>query len=110
MVGPRRPSAASQHSAVSTASAGIAARVVSMPSTDLFDVQDASYREAVLPEGPVRVAVEAASDFGWERYVGRDGAVIGMRGFGASAPADDLYRHYGITAEGVAEAVRRRLG
>ena len=88
---------------------GIPARVVSMPSTDLFDIQDASYREAVLPEGPARIAVEAASDFGWERYVGRDGAIIGIRGFGASAPAGDLYRHYGITAERVAEAVRRRL-
>jgi transketolase len=83
---------------------GIAAAVVSMPCWRLFEQQDAAYRAAVLGAAP-RVAVEAASGFGWERYVGPDGAMIGMTGFGASAPADQLYPHFGITAEKVVEAV-----
>ncbi|PPJ43258.1 MULTISPECIES: transketolase [unclassified Pseudoxanthomonas] len=84
---------------------GIKTRVVSMPSTDVFDRQDAAYREAVLPKAVrKRVAVEAAiADF-WGKYVGLDGAVIGMTTFGASAPADALYKHFGITAEAVVEA------
>ncbi|KAF1726422.1 transketolase [Pseudoxanthomonas japonensis] len=86
---------------------GIKTRVVSMPSTDVFDRQDAAYREAVLPKAVrKRVAVEAAiSDF-WGKYVGLDGAVIGMTTFGASAPADALYKHFGITAEAVVEAAK----
>ncbi|KRA51547.1 transketolase [Pseudoxanthomonas sp. Root630] len=84
---------------------GLKTRVVSMPSTDVFDRQDAAYREAVLPKAVrKRVAVEAAiADF-WGKYVGLDGAVIGMMTFGASAPADALYKHFGITAEAVVEA------
>jgi len=86
---------------------GIATAVVSLPCWALFDAQDAAYRVAVLGTG-VRIAVEAASPFGWERYVGDAGNVIGMTGFGASAPAEDLYRHFGITADAVAAAVRAR--
>ncbi|MBA3929272.1 transketolase [Pseudoxanthomonas japonensis] len=86
---------------------GLKTRVVSMPSTDVFDRQDAAYREAVLPKAVrKRVAVEAAiADF-WGKYVGLDGAVIGMATFGASAPADALYKHFGITADAVVEAAK----
>ncbi|KRG70060.1 transketolase [Pseudoxanthomonas dokdonensis] len=82
-------------------------RVVSMPSTDVFDRQSAEYRESVLPKAVrKRVAVEAAiADF-WGKYVGLDGAVVGMHSFGASAPADELYKHFGITVEAVVEAAR----
>ena len=87
---------------------GKAAAVVSLPCWELFDAEDASYRKSVLGSAP-RVAVEAASPFGWERYVGEDGAIIGMRTFGASAPAEALYPHFGITAEKVAEAALARI-
>jgi transketolase len=87
---------------------GIPTRVVSLPCWELFEEQPAAYREEVLPEScRVRVAVEAASAFGWERYVGRCGVILSMKGFGASAPADRLMAHFGFTAERVAEAVRR---
>jgi len=89
---------------------GIAARVVSMPSTSVFDRQDAGYCDAVLPPGLPAVAVEAAHPDFWRKYVGRRGAVVGIATFGESAPAADLYRHFGITAEAVADAVRRLLG
>jgi transketolase len=79
-----------------------------MACWELFDRQDEAYRGAVLGAAP-RVAVEAASPFGWERYVGTSDAVVGMTGFGASAPAEDLYRHFGITAESVAAAVKARV-
>ncbi len=88
---------------------GVPTRVVSMPCWELFERLDREGRDAVLGPGTVRVAVEAAATFGWDRYVGADGAVIGMTGFGASAPAADLYRHFGVTAEAVAEAVKARL-
>jgi transketolase len=87
---------------------GKSAAVVSLPCWELFDAEDVSYRKSVLGSAP-RVAVEAASPFGWDRYVGEDGVVIGMRSFGASAPAEDLYRHFGITAEKVAEAALSRI-
>ena len=84
---------------------GIKTRVVSMPSTDVFDRQDAAYREAVLPKAVrKRVAVEAATRDFWRKYVGLDGEVIGMTTFGASAPADALYKHFGITVDAVVEA------
>ncbi len=86
---------------------GIPTRVVSLPCWELFEEQPAGYREEVLPEScKVRVAVEAAAPFGWERYVGRCGRVVAMKGFGASAPADRLMAHFGFTVEQVAEAVR----
>ncbi|MGE4278411.1 MAG: transketolase [Magnetospirillum sp.] len=88
---------------------GVAAAVVSMPCWELFDKQSKEYRASVLGEGTVRIAVEALTTFGWERYVGLDGAVIGMTGFGASAPADKLYAHFGITAQAVADAALARL-
>ncbi|RMD90693.1 MAG: transketolase [Alphaproteobacteria bacterium] len=91
---------------------GVPTQVVSMPCQELFAIQDAGYVSRVLGhgiDGVVRVAVEAAVSFGWERYVGPDGAFIGMTGFGASAPAADLYRHFGITTEAIVEAVRKRL-
>jgi transketolase len=87
----------------------IGARVVSMPSTELFDEQDEDYRARVLDSGTVKVAIEAASPFGWERYIGRAGAFIGMHGFGASAPYKVLYEKFGITAEAAAEAALARL-
>jgi transketolase len=86
---------------------GIPTAVVSLPCWQLFDAQDQGYRERVLGTG-VRLAVEAASPFGWERYVGDAANVIGMTGFGASAPSDDLYRHFGITAAAVAAAAKAR--
>ena len=89
---------------------GVPTRLVSLPCWALFDQQDESYRRNVLGDaGAVRVAVEAASPLGWDRYVGPAGSTVGMRGFGASAPAKDLYAHFGITAEAVVAAVRARL-
>jgi len=78
----------------------VEAAVVSMPCWQLFDRQEATYRGSVLGEAPF-VAVEAAVRFGWDRYIGRAGGFVGMTGFGASAPAADLYKHFGITAEAV---------
>ncbi len=79
-----------------------------MPCFELFDAQDAGYRDEVLGSG-VRIAIEAASPFGWARYVGDESNVVGMTGFGASAPAPALYEHFGITPERVVELARRRL-
>ncbi len=91
------------------AEAGIAVRVVSMPSTNVFDRQDAAWKASVLPAGVPRVAVEAGVTDGWYKYVGLDGAVIGLDRFGESAPAGELFKHFGITAEAVAQAVRIRV-
>ncbi len=88
---------------------GVPARVVSLPCWELFDEQDAEYRQAVLGPGTVRVAIEAGCAMGWDRYVGPDGAFVGMTGFGASAPAVDLYEHFGITAAAVVAAALGRL-
>lgn len=85
---------------------GLDVRVVSMPSWELFEKQDASYKEKVLPVSVTnRVSIEAGSIFGWERYVGSNGKVIGMNSFGESAPYEELYKHFGITTEAVVEAV-----
>ena len=87
---------------------GLAAAVVSMPSWELFAQQNDSYRNEVMGgEGTVRVACEAATSFGWERWLGNKGEFIGMKGFGASGKAADLYKHFGITAEAIAAAARR---
>jgi transketolase len=88
---------------------GIDASVVSMPCWELFEAQTEEYRARVLGAGAPRVAVEAACRLGWDRYIGVDGAMVGMDGFGGSAPAADLYAHFGITAEAVAEAARHCL-
>jgi transketolase len=90
-------------------SAGIPTRVVSMPCWELFEEQDDAYQQSVLQPNTVRVAVEAAISMGWERYTGDNGGFVGMTGFGASAPAKDLYNHFGITAEAVVDAVRKKL-
>lgn len=82
-------------------------RVVSMPSTGAFDRQDENYRSAVLPKGLPRVAVEAGVTDFWRKYVGLEGAVVGIDRFGESAPAGDLFKHFGFTPENVAIAVRR---
>ncbi|KAF1703782.1 transketolase [Pseudoxanthomonas kaohsiungensis] len=87
--------------------AGLKTRVVSMPSTDVFDRQDAAYRESVLPKAVrKRVAVEAGVTDFWRKYVGLDGAVVGLDRFGASAPAGDLYKYFNITTEAVVEAAK----
>ena len=89
---------------------GVAARVVSMPSWELFEQQDAAYRDSVLPPAvTARVSVEAASPMGWDRYVGRDGAKIAMNGFGASAPAKDLFKRFGFTPEKVVAAAKEQI-
>ena len=89
---------------------GIASRVVSMPSWELFDRQRQSYRDAVLPpDVRARVSIEAASPFGWERYVGSEGAIIGVNRFGASAPGGTVMREFGFTADHVAEVAKRTL-
>ena len=86
---------------------GVKARVVSMPCCELFEHQDQSYRDTVLPPSiRARVAVEMASTFGWERYVGLDGRIVGMRSFGASAPLKDLLKHFGFTVEAVIAAAK----
>jgi transketolase len=92
------------------ASRGRKARVVSMPCTSVFDAQDAAWRDAVLPpDVGVRVAVEAGVADGWWRYVGPRGRVVGMKGFGASAPGKDLFRHFGFTSAAVVEAAESSL-
>jgi transketolase len=88
---------------------GVPVRVVSMPSTTTFDRQDAAYRDAVLPRGLPRVAVEAGVTDYWRKYVGLEGAVIGIDRFGESAPGGELYKHFGFTPEKVAAAVRSLL-
>ncbi|MEO8113354.1 MAG: transketolase [Phenylobacterium sp.] len=88
---------------------GIGVRVISTPCWELFEAQPADYREAVIGETEVRVAVEAGVRLGWDRFIGTDGVFVGMRSFGASAPADQLYAHFGITAEATAAAARARL-
>ncbi len=91
------------------AAEGIAVRVVSMPSTDVFDKQDAAWRASVLPKGMPRVAVEAGTTALWHKYVGLDGAVVGIDTYGESAPAGALFKHFGLTAEKVAQAVKNLL-
>jgi len=89
---------------------GIASRVVSMPSWELFEAQPRAYRDAVLPPHVrARVSVEAASPFGWERYVGLEGVIIGVDRFGASAPGPVLMREYGFTAEHIVAAAKTLL-
>lgn len=88
---------------------GVPTAVVSMPSWELFEEQDEAYRREVIGPDTVRVAVEAAVRLGWDRYVGADGGFVGMRGYGASGPEDELFVHFGITPQHVADEVRRRL-
>ena len=89
---------------------GIDVRVVSVPSIDLFEEQSKEYKESILPKNVrARVAVEAAIDFGWGKYVGLDGTTVTMKGFGASAPAGLLFKKFGFTTENVVAAVKSVL-
>ena len=88
---------------------GVAARVVSMPCLDLFAEQSEAYQEDVLGPGTVRIAVEAGVRYGWGAYIGSEGDFLGMEGFGASAPAGELYEHFGINAEALASLAQERL-
>jgi transketolase len=89
-------------------SEGIAARVVSMPCWEAFSAQEQSYRDEVLPpQVRARVSIEAGATLGWERWIGEAGEAIGVDTFGASAPAEVIFEHYGLTAAKVVEAARR---
>ena len=90
--------------------AGQGADVVSMVSTLLFDEQDVAYQADILPADALIVSIEAGTTFGWERYTGRDGLRFGIDSFGASAPIDDLYRHFGLTADAISPQILARLG
>ncbi|HWK42590.1 MAG TPA: transketolase [Croceibacterium sp.] len=89
---------------------GIGADVVSMPCVELFEKQDAAYREELLPRDTVRVSIEAGVTLGWERFVGQDGLTIGLDRFGASAPAEVLFKHFGFTAEAIVPQILTKLG
>jgi len=88
---------------------GIGTRVVSVPCFELFEEQDDKYKQSLICNDSVKVAVEAACKQGWERFIGFDGAFIGMNSFGDSAPADELYKHFGITTDNIIKAVHERL-
>jgi transketolase len=89
---------------------GVKARVVSMPSQEIFNEQDAAYKESVLPSNvTARVSVEMAATFGWERYTGNKGRNVGMHSFGASAPIKDLLKHFGFTVDRVVEEARAAI-
>jgi transketolase len=90
--------------------AGIGADVVSMPCAELFDTQSAEYRDDVNPHDVLTVSIEAGTTFGWERYTGRDGLCFGINSFGASAPIDALYDHFGLTADKITPQIIARLG
>ncbi|HET6536882.1 MAG TPA: transketolase [Sphingopyxis sp.] len=90
--------------------AGIGADVVSMVSTELFDEQDGAYQADILPRDALIVSIEAGTTFGWERYTGRDGLRFGIDSFGASAPIDDLYRHFGLTVDGIVPQILAKVG
>jgi transketolase len=93
------------------AAENIKARVVSLPSWELFEKQDQAYRESVIPPNvKARVCVEMGGAFGWERYAGSTGAIVGMRSFGASAPLKDLLPHFGFTVEAVVKAAKQQVG
>jgi transketolase len=90
---------------------GVEARVVSMPSWELFERQDAAYRESVLPAAiRKRVTIEAAATFGWHKWAGTDGIVLGIDRYGASAPGEEVMRHFGFTPEHVVFAALRLMG
>ena len=90
--------------------AGQGADVVSMVATELFDEQDAAYQAGLLPDDALIVSIEAGTTFGWERYTGRHGLRFGIDSFGASAPIDDLYRHFGLTVDAITPKILARLG
>ncbi|WP_428681620.1 transketolase [Sphingopyxis sp.] len=90
--------------------AGQGADVISMVSTELFDEQSKAYQADILPDDALIVSIEAGTTFGWERYTGRDGLRFGIDSFGASAPIDDLYKHFGLTVDAIAPQILARLG
>ena len=90
------------------AAENIQTAVVSIPCWELFDAQSEAYRSSVLGSAP-RVAIEAAIQLGWEKYIGESGTFVGMSGFGASAPASDLYDHYGINSDALIDAVKDQI-
>jgi transketolase len=89
--------------------AGIPARVISAPSLELFARQDEKYQASLIGQSKVTVAVEAAVRQGWDHIIGREGIFVGMKSFGESAPYQELYKHFGITAEAIVEAVKSRV-
>ena len=90
---------------------GVATRVVSMPCTEVFDAQDAEYRDAVLPPGvSVRVVIEAGATGAWWRYAGTAGKIIGIDRFGKSAPAGELFEHFGFSVDNVVDTAKRAVG
>ncbi len=91
------------------AAKGISARVVSVPCFELFFEQSADYQKAIIGKAPIKIAVEAGIRQGWDAFIGNDGAFVGMKSFGASGPAKDLYKHFGITAEAVVSAAEAKL-
>ncbi|GLQ06317.1 transketolase [Sneathiella chinensis] len=88
---------------------GIGTRVVSVPCWELFDAQSPDYREETLGPGTIKIAIEAGCSLGWHKYIGTDGVFIGIDSFGASAPAEELYKHFGITSEAVVAAAKEKL-
>jgi transketolase len=88
----------------------IAARVVSVPCFELFFAAPDDYREFIIGTAPVRIGIEAAVRQGWDQIIGSDGVFVGMSTFGASAPAKDLFKHFGITPEAIVQAALSRLG
>ncbi len=88
---------------------GIGADVISMPCTQLFDAQDQTYRAEILPPDIMKVSIEAGTSFGWERYTGTDGINIGIDRFGASAPASDLFRKFGFTADAIVPQIMHAI-
>ena len=91
--------------------AGHGADVVSMPCTELFDAQSADYRQELLgSDGVLRVSIEAGTTFGWERYTGLDGLRFGIDSFGASAPIEDLYAHFGLTVDAITPQIIKKIG
>ncbi|MDG1707597.1 MAG: transketolase C-terminal domain-containing protein, partial [Emcibacteraceae bacterium] len=88
---------------------GIATKVISMPSTETFDAQPTSYQDEVIGNAKVYASIEAGATYGWDKYVGRDGVKIGIDEFGASAPAKDLYKHFGVTKDNLVSQIKNKL-
>jgi transketolase len=89
--------------------AGHTTRVVSVPCFELFEAQSDEYKAATIGDSKVKIAIEAAIEMGWRRFIGDDGAFVGMTGFGASGPYKELYEHFGITADAVTELAIAKL-
>ena len=88
---------------------GINSRVVSVPSFEIFDEQDQDYKQTTLGKDGLRVGIEASSGLGWEKYLGENGLFFGMKSFGASAPAKDLYKHFGIDKDNIIKNIKDKI-